>query len=181
MTATPDFPSPAKSPIGLGGRVPPGTTLRAATGEDLPFLRVLYGQTRERELAAMHWPDSVAAQFLDDQFALQHRHYVTHFQDALFLIIEANSDPVGRLYTGLVDDDWRIIDISVMASHQRRGLGRSLIDALKDRAARDAKGVCLHVDARNVGAQRLYRSLGFVFHASEPPYFAARWCPTPVS
>jgi len=98
QVAEPNFPA-ARTDVahvvaGLGGD---SLTLRPAGSADMPFLRQLYGETREAELAAVGWPDAVQAPFLDSQFGLQHRHYISHYADADFLLLEQGKEALGRL------------------------------------------------------------------------------------
>lgn len=67
-------------------------------------------------------------------------------------------------YGGLCDypDEFFIQTMAVAASHQGKGIGTSLLDALLTEAARRGrKPVLLEVRADNEVAQRLYSSRGF--------------------
>ena len=161
-------------PAGLAAH---GLRLRPARADDLPFLRRLYGETRAAELAGVPWPEAVREQFLDSQFALQHRHYVNHFADADFLVLERGGDPVGRLYLQRAAPDFLIVDISLLGCVQGQGMGRGLIAAVQEMAVAEGSGVQLHVDVRNVRAQCLYRRLGFALLSPEPEgaHLRMRW------
>ena len=55
-----------------------------------------------------------------------------------------------------------IHDLHVLPSHQRRGVGRRLLEAVEARArALDCCKLTLEVQEGNVGAQALYASFGF--------------------
>lgn len=165
-------------PAGLAAR---GFALRPASSSDLPFLRQLYGQARAAELAAVPWPQAAKTQFLDSQFALQHRHYLSHFADADFLLLESGGSAAGRLYLWRRAPDFLIVDISLLDELQGQGVGRSLIAAVQERATAEGCGVQLHVDPHNLGARRLYDRLGFSRQSTEGSHLLMRWPATAVS
>lgn len=146
-------------PAPLAGR---GLRLRAANEADLSWLRTLYAGTRAEEMAGVPWPEAARRAFLDQQFALQHRHYVLHFADADFLVLESGDGPCGRLYLRRTAPEHLLVDISLFAHCRGAGLGTALVQAAQDDAARAGRDLCLHVQAGNDGAMRLYRRLGFL-------------------
>lgn len=160
---------------------PPGVRLRQAREGDLPFLRELYEHSRATELAGVPWPADIRARFLDDQFTLQHQHYVTHFVTAEFLLLEREGQPIGRLYLDSSGDDLHIVDISLLSTARGQGLGTQLLRTVMDQAARQGRGVFLNVNRFNLDAERLYRRLGFVHltlegdRAGDDMYLPMRW------
>jgi ribosomal protein S18 acetylase RimI-like enzyme len=178
LTAVPDFPAAhADVPHVTAGLTVDGVALRPAGPADLPFLRHLYGETRADELAAVAWPEAARAPFLDSQFGLQHRHYVSHYADADFLVLEQGDAALGRLYLQRGVPDFLIVDISLLRCAQGKGIGSRLIAAVQELAAAAGCGVQLHVDLRNLGAQRLYRRLGFepTGRGAAEAYLHMRW------
>lgn len=150
--------------------------LRWATESDEVFLRGLYAWSRAEELASVPWPESAKAAFLDSQFDLQHRHFVQHFADAEFLILECQSEPVGRLYVSREKEDWLVIDIGLLPAHRGKGIGSALLAQLL--AAAEQQGACsvmLHVELRNLRAHELYRRLGFRDESQEGFHRLMRW------
>lgn len=159
-----------------------GIGLRAADADDLAFLRQLYRALRAAELASLPWPESTKQAFLDDQFALQHQHFVRHYADADFLLIESNGEAIGRLYVmRQADDDFCIVDIALSPAWRQRGIGTQLIEQLQQEAAALGRAVLLHVDVHNPAARRLYERLGFVQIAEEGPYQRMCWQAAAVS
>jgi ribosomal protein S18 acetylase RimI-like enzyme len=139
-----------------------GIAFRPASAQDLPFLRRLYGGFRAAELAMVPWPARAKESFLEEQFALQHRHFVTQFPRADFLVLERERTPIGRFYLDRSAPYHLIVDIGFLPDWRGRGLGAALIAATKARArAAGAQGVELHVAPNNPGARRLYERLGF--------------------
>lgn len=153
-----------------------GYALRLATENDAVFLRGLYAWLRAEELASVAWPESAKAAFLDSQFDLQHRHFVQHFADAEFLILECKGEPVGRLYVSREKQDWLVIDIGLMPVHRGKGIGSALLLQLLAVAEQQgARSVALHVELRNVRAHELYRRLGFRDESQEGFHRLMRW------
>lgn len=153
-----------------------GFFLRPCHANDLPFLRELYGEGRAGELADVAWPDDAKRAFLDDQFSLQHRHYLAHFAAADFLILEHAGLSIGRLYLLRAQPRFQLIDIALLPDWCGKGIGSKLIHAAQARSHTDgADGVDLHADMRNVPAQRLYERLGFRTVAQEGAHFRMQW------
>lgn len=143
--------------------------MRAALDEDLAWLRELYASTRTEEMAPVPWPDATKRAFLDQQFELQHHHFLSHFADAEFWLLEASQGPVGRLYRhcpqssgAVAAPDDLIVDISFLPAWRGLGFGTGLLQAAQTAAAERGRGLRLHVHAHNTAAASLYRRLGFV-------------------
>ncbi|WP_053096210.1 GNAT family N-acetyltransferase [Frateuria defendens] len=168
------FP-PARTAL-LSGPAGLGVELRPAQDGDLPFLRTLYGELRTAELAAVPWPEAARQAFLDNQFALQHRHYTTHYLPADFLVIEHSGHPIGRLYVHRGEREAVLVDIALRPAWRGRGIGRRLI-GLVQAATRQAglAALALHVELGNAAAQRLYERLGFVAGEVAGHHRAMRW------
>jgi ribosomal protein S18 acetylase RimI-like enzyme len=155
-----------------------GFSLRALHDRDLSWLRDLYASTRAEEMAPVPWPDIAKRSFLDQQFGLQHKHYMQHFGDADFLGIEhAQRGPVGRYYLQRVGPDHLLVDISLFPALRGSGVGTSLIRQSQTEAATLGHGMRLHVQQTNPGARRLYERLGFVVESSEGSHRLMRWAP----
>ncbi len=167
-----------QTPASLAGR---GFSLRALGDDDLPWLRELYASTRAAEMAAVPWPEVAKRGFLDQQFALQHQHYLAHFGDSDFLAIERDGRPVGRYYLQRVAPDHLIVDISLFPDQRGQGAGAALIGHSQAEAAALGRGMRLHVHDGNPGARRLYERLGFVAgDTAENGYRPMRWAAPPA-
>lgn len=170
----PDFPAGAgrDTPAALRQR---GFSLRPCTAADLGFLRDLYHLLRADELAQVPWPAAQKAAFLDSQFALQHKHYLTHYSAADFLVIEAEGQPAGRLYLSRQAPEYLIVDISLLPPWRNSGVGSALIRHAQALAAHEGATLNLHVEQRNHAARRLYERLGFVATMEEGAHIGMRW------
>lgn len=158
------------------GTLPPGLQWRGACDGDVPFLRLLYGDTRAAELAAVPWPEAVRCAFLDSQFTLQHQHYVTYYQPADYLVIEHAGTPIGRLYLHCTEREATVIDIALLDAWRGRGFGSALLREVQQAAVRDAlDAVVLHVELRNHAALKLYERVGFVAEADTGTHLRMRW------
>ncbi|MEO7065995.1 MAG: GNAT family N-acetyltransferase [Rhodanobacter sp.] len=178
LVTTPDFPVDRADITQVAAELSrAGVMLRRAKAADILFLRQLYSETRAAELAVFGWSETARTQFLNSQFDLQHRHYVNHYADADFLMLEQDKKVIGRLYLQRTAPDFLIVDISLLQRAQGTGIGSRLIVAVQKLAAAADCGVQLHVDRRNLGAQRLYRRLGFVLvdHETAQAYLRMQW------
>jgi ribosomal protein S18 acetylase RimI-like enzyme len=152
-----------------------GIVLRPARAADLDWLRALYADTRRDELAAVPWPEPAKRAFLDQQFALQHAHYLRHFADADFLIVDSAQGALGRFYLDRSTAPHVLVDISLAADGRGRGIGTALIAHAQETAAAAGCALALHVLHANPAAQRLYARLGFVANGSSQTHLAMQW------
>lgn len=156
-----------------------GFSLRWLREDDLPWLRDLYATTRADEMAPLPWPASAKRQFLDQQFALQHQHYLARYGDTDFLAIERRGLPAGRYYLQRVAPDHLIVDICLFPGLRGHGAGAALIRQSQADAAALGRGMHLHVLEANPGARRLYERLGFVVsgQALHGTHVPMHWAP----
>lgn len=159
--------------------IPLELQLRNAEESDLAFLRSLYRTVRDPELALTPWSEAQRQAFSDSQFALQDRHYRAHYPGALFLVIEHQGVPVGRLYLGTAPGPLRLMDLAFMPVWRGRGWGTALVRAVVGRADREARDTLLFVESNNP-AYRLYGREGFIDEGVEGVYRRMRRRPSPV-
>ncbi len=151
-------------------------SFRPIRDSDRDFLLAVYASTRADEMAVVPWTDQEKADFIRLQFEAQHSFYQQQFPDAEFLIVEFESEPVGRLYLDRREDEYRLIDIALMLQHRRKGLGGRLLADLLAEARSVEKLVRIHVE-RNNPALRLYERLGFRPIEDHGVYFLMEWSP----
>lgn len=152
-----------------------GIALRPARDDDLPWLRMLYATTRADELARMPWADADKRAFLDSQFALQHLHYLHHYGQADFLIVERGGTPLGRYYLHRGEPDDLIVDVSIDPAVRGQGIAGALIVQTQRNAGAHGRGVQLHVQTDNPRALRLYQRYGFAVAEELGGYRRMRW------
>lgn len=164
--ALPPFPRPRSGPPGEARLAADAITLRPATRDDLPLLARLYAGFRNAEMLLSPWSAAEKQAFLDDQFRLQHRHFVRRFPRADFWIVShggTDATPAGRFYLDRSAVEWRLVDILLAPEARSRGLGTTLIRWAQTHAARaGAAGIALHVAINNPRAHALYTRMGFV-------------------
>ena len=154
-----------------------GFVLRPEAEADVPFLRQLYASTRWEELAvATDWTDAQKIAFLDSQFALQRHHYLNHYANSAFDIIEQHGVPAGRLYLDRQERRLLIVDIALLPQWRSRGIGTALIEAVFAEARLAGTEVNISVEKFNP-AQRLYHRLGFRPYAEDSVYWFMYWSP----
>ncbi len=135
--------------------------------------------TREDELAVVPWSESEKETFLTTQFNAQHTFYHQQFNEAEFLIIEQDNEPIGRLYLDRRDDEIRIVDIALLPSHRNRGIGTKYLETILEEGQGAGLPVRIHVE-RNNTALRLYERLGFQKVTENGIYFLMEKWPNKV-
>ena len=157
-----------------------GLRFRAITTADLAFLRALYAQVRAAELAPVPWPEQAKADFLAEQFSLQHQHYVANYPGADLLLIEKDAEPIGRLYVYRTAREIRLMDIALVPAMRNRGVGTALLRELMQEARCSGSAITLHVEPDNP-AQRLYQRHGFSLIEHRGVYDFLGWTPSAVA
>jgi ribosomal-protein-alanine N-acetyltransferase len=114
------------------------------------------------------------AEHLDDVEEIERASYPTPWSRAMFaaelrkpgsLALGAFLDDdtiVGYAFVSRYVDAWHVMNIAVTPSYRRRGIATTLLERLLEVTAGDPRrGHTLEVRVSNVGAIRLYESLGF--------------------
>lgn len=135
-------------------------TLRPVGTDDYDFLVEVYGSTRAEEMALVSWTTEQQQVFIRSQFAAQQEHYAKKYPAASHDVIEFDKRPVGRLYVARLDQEFRIIDITLLPAERNAGIGSYLIRQLLDEANRAGKVTRIYVEEFNPSL-RLFERLGF--------------------
>ena len=149
-------------------------SLRPIALGDEPWLYRIYASTREEELAPTGWDEAQREAFLTMQFDAQHRYYQEYYAGALFQLILYDGVPAGRLYVNRGAEELRIVDIALLPTYRRRGIGTTLLRALQAEGAQARQPVTIHVERLNP-ALRLYERLGFRVSADKGVYLLLAW------
>ena len=139
---------------------PANVTLRPVNTDDYDFLVDVYGSTRAEEMALVPWTTEQQQSFVRSQFAAQQDHYAKKYPTASHDIIMSNDRPVGRLYVARLDQEIRIIDITLLPAERNTGIGGYLIRQLLAEANRSGKITRIYVEDFNPSL-RLFERLGF--------------------
>jgi ribosomal-protein-alanine N-acetyltransferase len=79
---------------------------------------------------------------------------------------------LGYVCFWIIGDEMQVANLAVHPSWRRRGIGRALLRCALDLgSSHEAKMAVLEVRASNVGAQRLYRNLGFQVVGTRKGYY----------
>jgi len=139
---------------------PSSITLRPVGSDDYDFLVEVYGSTRAEELALVPWTTEQQQAFVRSQFAAQQDHYAKKYPTASHDIIMSDNRPVGRLYVARLDQEIRIIDITLLPGERNAGIGSYLLKQLLDEANHSGKMTRIYVEEFNPSL-RLFERLGF--------------------
>lgn len=142
--------------------------LRPVTDADEPLMRQVFASSRERELALL--PDAAATVFVESQYELQRRHYLAHYPEATWSVIERDGTPIGRIVVDRSRRPILLVDLAILAHERRRGVGTALLRELADEARRLRTDVELTVAEDNLDARRLYERVGFTTERVEGAY-----------
>lgn len=134
--------------------------LRAVAPGDEAFLLEVYASTRADEMALVPWDHEQRQAFLVMQFSAQQEHYQKKYPKGNHYIILAGDRQVGRLYVARLDDEIRIIDLTLLPHERRAGIGTHLLGDLLDEARGAGRVVRIYVESFNPSL-RLFENLGF--------------------
>ena len=138
----------------------PTIALRPVGPEDDDLLLELYASTRAYEMALVPWTDEQRAAFINMQFTAQKTHYAQYYPTASHDVIMSDGRGVGRLYVGRLDDEIRIVDITILPAERNAGIGSYLLKQLLDEADSTGKVTRIYVETFNPSL-KLFERLGF--------------------
>jgi len=134
--------------------------LRPVTPDDDEFLVTLYGSTRTEELSLLPWTEDQRDAFVRWQFAAQQEHYAKHYPTANHDVIMIDGRQVGRLYVARLEQEIRIVDITVLPADRNAGTGSYLIKQLLDEADLTGRVTRIYVEEFNPSLS-LFKRLDF--------------------
>lgn len=149
---------------------------RPATPDDVPFLRYLYGTTRDDEMLRLQWTEEQKGNFLDMQFNAQKRHYEDFYPECQFLVIELEGERIGRLYIDRGESHIEIVDVALLPHHRARGIGRMLLEEIIAEGRSTGRKVRIYVEHYNP-ARHLYDRLEFQHIDTNGVYHLMEWAP----
>jgi len=151
-------------------------SFRVIHDEDKDFLIRVYADSRAWELAHTHWDKSEWDDFVRRQYEYQDLHYKRSYIGALHRIIQLDGQDIGRLIVNRRDDAMHIIDLTILESHQGKGIGTDILKSLMNEAHNGRVPVLLSVEQGNP-AIALYQRLGFQRVKEEGRHISMRWTP----
>jgi ribosomal protein S18 acetylase RimI-like enzyme len=151
-------------------------TFRSIGPDDEAFLLKVYASTRSDELDRVPWNEAQREAFLTMQLAAQHHHYQQQYPDAVYEVILLNQEAVGRLYVARLDQEIRILDVTILPEYRNAGVGTSIIENLLTEAATAGKPVRIYVESFNPSL-RLFERLGFTKIDEHGVHLLMEWRP----
>ena len=135
-------------------------SFRRATPDDDGFLIDVYGSTREEELSLTDWDPARRAVFIEMQFRAQQSHYREYYPSGEHYVMMSDGNAIGRLYVAEIEQEVRILDITVLPKYRGSGFGRRVVEELLIEGSEIAKPVRIYVESfnRSLG---LFARLGF--------------------
>jgi ribosomal protein S18 acetylase RimI-like enzyme len=153
-------------------------SLRSIVVDDVFFLTEVYRSTRVEELnRAIDWSEEQKSAFIQHQFNAQDDYYKKVYPDASYDVIMYTDIAIGRLYVErfLIEGTIRIIDIAILPTYRKLGIGSYLINSLKEEAIQSNKSITIHVEIFNK-ALDLYKRLGFeIIKETNGVYYLMEW------
>ncbi|MEM0896234.1 MAG: GNAT family N-acetyltransferase [Verrucomicrobiota bacterium] len=155
-------------------------SLRPQTSGDEAFLSDLVIATREVEPGYRELVPQERTRLLKDQCRIQSAGYRKEFPNAFFLVVEANTKPIGRFYVDHTPGHIRVVELSLLPKFQGHGIGTQLMKTILAEATRTQIPILLSVVVWNHGAFRFYEKLGFRQVEQSETHARLRWdSPTP--
>ena len=159
--------------------LPGGVRLRMTTPADAAFERRLHDANR-RDLTLIDGSRDFVQSIFDMQHRARDEGYGAQFPNAMYYIIEKQGDAIGRLVLDFGHNEVRVVDIALTPAAQGQGVGKTVLNAVKQVAGNVPCPVTLTVSLRQPHLVRFYVGLGFVQDPDEPPrggHALLRWTP----
>jgi len=151
--------------------------LREAGEDDGENLFGLFTASRDDLTAAIsNWDAAQQESFMRLQFQAQRDQYRHQYPGAQWDVVIRQDEIIGQILVAAIDDELRLVDVSLLPEFRNRGIGNALLSDLLDKAAGENKRVTLHVLQGNP-AVRLYERLGFSHSGEQGIYRRMEWVP----
>jgi ribosomal protein S18 acetylase RimI-like enzyme len=138
---------------------------------DSELLLSVYRSTRERETTVFGWTEDEVSRFLRFQFDAQSSYYAEYFPTAEHSVVLVGNYAAGRLVVERSENAVHIVDISLVPSVRRAGVGTELVCRLLAEAQGRGVPVTCHVEAGN-DARSFWQRLGFVERPGDGAYIS---------
>ena len=157
----------------MAEEIPPLTTspdegafplfLRPVDSLDAAILQRIFAESHCAGFELMGLAPAALAGLVDMQFSARQAQYRANPDATEYLICRGggpDTEVLGSCWLSDTAEQLRVLDIAVLAEYRRRGIARTVLTELCNRAA--GKPVALSVWHDNGPARELYRTLGFV-------------------
>ncbi|CAN5846927.1 GNAT family N-acetyltransferase [soil metagenome] len=143
---------------------------------DNSLLFEIYVSSRAEELKLAPWTEDQKLAFLESQFEAQTNHYYSSYPNGSFDLIKLEDQTAGRLFQAELDDEIRIIDITLLPQFRSCGIGTLLLSNILETGKNKQKPVRIYLETYN-RSQTLFTRLGFIPVADDGVY--CLWEKTP--
>lgn len=134
-------------------------SIEHANGENQDFLKKIFFESRFDLMAI---PDlKLRSLIMQQQYQLEESQLSCCFPNFEKNLIKVDEEFVGRIYLNRSTNEYRILELGILESYRRSGLGRAVITLVKERAMEENKAVTLQVAWFNQGAKCFYDEMGF--------------------
>ncbi len=137
----------------------------------------VYASTRASEMARVPWSDEQRHAFVSSQVYAQCNFYDQKYPHADHSVILSKNRPVGRLYLARLDDELRIVDLTLVPEERNAGIGTRLLKELLDESRRSEIPVTIYVESFSPSL-RLFERLGFRQLEEQGVHLLLQWSPT---
>ncbi|HEY5885871.1 MAG TPA: GNAT family N-acetyltransferase [Pyrinomonadaceae bacterium] len=153
--------------------------LRPATVEDALLLFEIYASTRVEEMALVPWTSEQQHAFLKMQFESQQNYYAEKYPGASHDIIYLGGKAVGRIYVARLENEIRIVDVTLLLQHRGNGVGTYLITQLINEATTKVLPLRIYLETFN-RSLKLFERLGFRQTTQQGMHILMEWMPVPA-
>lgn len=165
----------------FGGKVsfPGGLDLRPSRASDKAFIKTLHDSTRD-DLRLIQGDPEFVQTIIDMQYKAQTEGYGETYPNAMEMVIEKNAERIGLLLLDFGHNEVRVVNLAFIPAARGKGYGTVVLTSLQRVCAQVKAPLALTVLRTNLGARKLYATLGFQSDAeiSTPTHERLIWYPT---
>ena len=140
-------------------------SLHPVQPSDEPFLIDLHAATL---------PSGLPPPLIQMQYLAENASYKATYPETGHAIIKENGQPIGRWWLHHTEAETRLVDIRLLPTAQRRGIGTQHLRQLQSQSTRPIR---LSVAITNPAAHQLYTRLGFTPTAQSGMHIHMEWLP----
>lgn len=148
-------------------------TLEPMQDEDQEVLVRIFEESRF-DLLMIDDPE-MKKQIIEHQYQIESNQLMRQYIHLEQNCIKYENKTVGRLFINRMEKEYRIVEFGILESHRRLGIGKRVIDLVKERARKEEKSISLQVAWFNQGAKAFYECQGFEMVSDENVFFEMRF------
>ena len=156
-----------------------GLSMRPARDSDKPFIAMLHHSTRD-DLRLIDGENDFIEALIEQQHYAQTVGYGEAYPNAMYFIVEKQSERIGRIIVNFGHTEIHLIDLALIPQARGLGYGKGIIQALQYAASAANAPLTLAVNHINFQAKALYLKLGFQTRELTAMYEYMIWYPNAV-